>query len=141
MGQRFRCRAPKITGLIALHAQHPAEVEATLIDKGLRWRDVGSVDFNWADAYAVLSTAAWDSPIARTRKDWQWGNPLYELLVTIIEQTYNANVLVGNWSGAKQSNLLHIPRPGEIDKHVTKLTGTPESVDDINAWLDGRIQQ
>ena len=73
MGIRLLGRCPKIGSLIDLHDKYPDGFEASLIERGLRYREVG-VDprFTWWDMYAVIVTLPYDSPLERQRngKDW-----------------------------------------------------------------------
>jgi len=106
----------------------------------LRWRNAGSAEFTWGDCWAVISTLPWDAPLSRTDPDWQWGDPRYDLLVTMLETVHNQLLalrcgLAGK--NASQADLLRIPRPG--DKSVTRFGNNPVSLDELDAWLESRI--
>lgn len=136
------CGGPyRIDGLLDLHGQYPGAVEASLIAHGLRWRDVGTPGFRWSDCIALLDNLPWDAPLRRAADDdWRWGNPIFEVLVTIAEATYNANVYRARGRKTRGSDLLKIPRPWGKEKSVEKLGGAPEPIADIDAWLDARIE-
>lgn len=140
MGQRLRRGPYRVAGLIDLHDSHPGAFEATLIERGLRWRDVGSPGFRWSDLLALVEYLPWDAPLLRaTKEDWRWRNPVYELLVTIAEETFNANVLRRRGHKTRKSDLLRVPRPWEKQKRETKLGGKPEPIGVIVTWLEDRM--
>lgn len=88
----------------------------------------------------MVEHAGWDDPISRAiNENWRWNNPLYEVLVTIAEATHNQTLLVGNLSGVKKRDLLHIPRPGEIETSTQQLGGSPEPIGEIDDWLDDQL--
>ena len=138
MGGRVRGGPYRIDGLIDLHDEHPSAFEATLITFGLRWRHAGTPDLLWSDLIALVDHLPWDAPLRRAQPDWQWGDPKYELLVTITEAVHNT-WLVNSRKKVRPSDLLRIPRPWAKEKHVTKIGGAPEPIADIDAWLDARI--
>lgn len=137
MGRGLGACGPKIIGLLEAHEKHPEGVEASLIERGLRWRDVGSRRFTWEDAHAVISTLPWDSPLARQSVEgWEWGNPIHQLLAIIAEATHNGNIWVGRWnSKVKDSDLLRIQRPGDVDHSVTTLGSDPVPLDEMIEFL------
>ena len=98
---------------------------------------MGSSLFTWEDAHAVISTLPWDSPLTRQAvEDWEWGNPIHQLLALIAEATHNGNLYVGKWnSTGRDSDLLHIRRPGEIDHTVTKIGSDAVPLSDLIAFL------
>lgn len=141
VGGRVRGRPYRVDGLIDLHRQHPQAVEAALIHAGLRWRDVGTPRFSWSDCIAVIDCLPWDAPLRRkVDPDWRWAHPWYELLVLIAESTHNANVQRARGSKLRKSDLLNIPRPGDIETHQQVITGTPVPLDELDAWLDTHIE-
>ena len=137
MGRGLRARSPKILGLLEAHENHPEGFEASLIERGLRWRDVGSSRFTWEDAHAVIATLPWDSPLTRQAVEgWEWGNPIHQLLALIAEATHNGNLYVGKWNTKlRDSDLLHIRRPGEIDHTVTKIGSDAVPISDLVTFL------
>ncbi|MBV7412290.1 hypothetical protein ACUIAC_01055 [Dermabacteraceae bacterium P13138] len=135
MGGRRGDPGGKIFGLIQQHEQYPEAFEATLIQAGLRWRDVEHPSparraDAWTDILAVISSCAWDSPLARKQPDWQWGNPFYELTALIAEVLHSISLRTPNKTKARQQDVLRIPRPGER----TKL-GDALPLADMEAWL------
>lgn len=143
MEQRVPGAGGKILELTALHAEHPAAIEATLIAAGLRWRHVYSESPRkranaWRDIAAVIETAPWDSPIARALepKDWPWGNPLHNIVVSILEATQAVNVKTIAPKNVRRSDFLQVPRPWDQSK-ASKTIGTPMPLADLDAWLAG----
>lgn len=134
----------KIQGLIELHAKHPEGFEATLIEAGLRWRDVESDSprrraHAWQDIYAVITTRAWDSPLSRVEPDWWWGDPKHDLLTSLLEVAgaINVKTLVDKKSGVKKSDFPKIKRPWDQSKDNKRIGADPLPLADLDAWLDG----
>lgn len=99
--------------------------------------DVGSPDFDWADAIAILSTAA---P----------GSPLHDVLYPEAAGWTNENMLLADavdalhvlaWQGAggkKANKPKPIPRPGVGTDQKRKIGGKPIDIDEMKAILDAR---
>ncbi len=136
MGRNVRSPGPKIVGLIDLHDEHPEGFEAALIERGLRWRDVGSRRFTWGDCWAVISTLPWDAPLNRQANEhWAWGNPLHELVAIVAEATHNRNLYAGAQMKVRKSDLLRVPRPGDKQKTETKLGGDSVPLGELVVFL------
>lgn len=65
MGCSVRRKPGGILGLLELHEKHSEAIEHDLIALGLRWRDVGSDDFNWRDLLAIVKAATPGTAIYR----------------------------------------------------------------------------
>lgn len=137
MGQRIVGRCPKIWGLIDLHDDYPEAFEATLIERGLRWDDIGSDQLTWRDVYALFSTLPFDAPINRAKdKQWWWYHPAMEVLVGIFEATQLTAAVVEKQPKLKKSNLPKpIPRPWDTQKDEKKLGDNPLPLDDMKAAI------
>lgn len=132
----------KIQGLIELHAEHPEGFEATLVQAGLRWRDVESSSprrraHAWQDIDVIISTRSWDSPLSRMEPDWWWGDPKHDLLATLIEVTGATNVKTPAPKGVKKSDFPKITRPWEQSKNNKRIGSDPLPLADLDSWLDG----
>lgn len=127
---------PKINGLIALHDDYPDAVDAVLIQHGVRWRDVGSREFDWADCHAILSSLPPWSPVHRAEapESWIWALPGFDTLMTIAEALVTANVQRGNASGAPAARFpKRIVRPW--DTSTGQLGDGALPFDELDAWL------
>lgn len=132
----------KIWGLIELHDEKPQAVEATLIQAGLRWRDVESSSPRrrtqaWQDIHAVISTHPWDSPLARSEEQWWWGDRKHDVLVSILEATAATAVKTPNETKAKKADFVRIDRPWDEAKSSRRIGSKPLPISELDAWLDG----
>lgn len=138
MGQRGDHR-PKIIGLIELHEEHRAAVEASLIYAGLRWRDAGTRRCSWSDVNAVLSTQAWDSPLAKAMEpeNWFWYGPQYPLLIEVRDYLRQVSYKTPLQD---QKHKAGMPRmttpPWGKDEKVTKFSPEPTTEDDVLAHIE-----
>lgn len=106
--------------------------------------DAGKRRNTWGDILAVIYTEPPGGPISRAQdpEDWKWYLPGYDQLQTITEQLATANVLHGNQSGAKKSELPErAPRPWSTDKEteVKEFKMDPTPLDQLDTWLDSRM--
>ena len=132
----------EIQALTEIYEEHATAVEATLIQAGLRWRDLEDpvgTGTDWGDVAAVLEYASWDAPIRRAvnPKDWPWNDPARDLLAGIVDELRLVRAQIGNLSGVKQHQLPPpIPRPGkssdpqEIERREAPLT----EIDSMLGW-------
>ena len=142
-----RCRRDprgKILSLLQLRDEHPEAFDATLIQAGLRWRDVESSSprrraHAWADINAVIATRAWDSPLSRQTDQWWWGDPKHDVLVSTLEMTAAVNVKTPAPKGVKKSDFVRVPRPWDKrnDKKAKRIGTTAMPLAELDAWLEG----
>ncbi len=144
MGEGVRDRPGKVLALIDAHEEHPLEVEATLIQAGLRWRDLEapvSTGTDWGDVLAAVYCSPWDAPIRKViePKDWVWGDPSRDLLAGVVDELRNLRAQVGNLSKVQVSQMPQpIPRPatssgpgeGQIETGEATLT----EIDALLGW-------
>lgn len=138
MGQGKSRLRPKIRGLIDLHDEHPDAFEATLIERGLRYRDVGSADFTWADMHAVIATLAYDSPLMRAVNggDWFWYGPYSDLLAGIYDAAAAGTATQAQRQKIKSSEVPKpLIRPWQKRKEVSKLGNKPRLLSELDKLL------
>lgn len=143
MGQRLGDSGGGIWGLIQLHDEHPRAFEASLIRAGVRWRDVGSVDFTWADCVALIETLSWDDPLTRAvhPDDWAWGNPMQDIVVSLLDMMIQVNAKTPVQDKRMKANLpKRIPRPWDKTKAGDKITGAAKSLAELDKFLDSRMR-
>lgn len=132
MAGRAAGQPPKIIELVELHKKHPAAFEATLIEHGLRWRDVATRQFTWSDCYALMSTQPFDAPInkAINGKDWWWYHPVVDHIVGIFDALGVIAAILNQRPNVKKSQ---IPKPTlrpwdtTKEKEVLKVKPSPLS--------------
>jgi hypothetical protein len=132
-------RNPKIGWLVQLHAEHPEAVEVSLISAGLRWRDVGTPEVPWSDAWAILTTQAWDSPLAKALKpdEWYWYDPHYPV---VVDSRDLLRVIATKMQVNPKVRREHIPSPTKppwaTDAGTTKYAPEPSTEDEVMAHLE-----
>lgn len=118
-------------------------MEARLLEMGLRWSEVG-YSCDWQDIISALESEPPWGPIHRAKepKNWLWGLPGYDELVSLLEMTAAGNVQRGNQSGAKKSEFpKRIRRPWDERDTVNerKLGGTKVSLEEMDRLLEERM--
>lgn len=140
MGEGIGREPGKVQGLVEAHDEHPEGFEAALIERGLRWRDVGTPDFTWGDCWAVISTLPWDSPLNRqSNPEWVWDGPYTERLTILTEAAQHTSAKTPNWTKRQKRHLLHFVRPDERKERVTSLGNTPRPLAEMADWMAGRM--
>lgn len=127
MDGRFYHFCPKIQGLLDLRHRHPEAFDATLLERGFRFADVGSC-LTWWDLHAIFSTAPYDSPIQRALnpKDWWWANPVNEIIVGLFESNQMLLAVAERRQGIKRSELPKpVPRPWDVSTNTEKIGDKP----------------
>lgn len=145
MGRGGRDPGPKIWGLIALHDQHPGAFEASLIRAGVRWRDIGTPAFTWGDCIALVENLAWDDPLNRARnpKDWVWGDPLRDPIVSVIDVLAQVNAKTPRPRGMPASRLpdrIKRPTAGAASSEP-QIRGESKSISEMDAWMRSRMSR
>lgn len=114
-------------------------MEVALIGAGLRWRDVGSEDCTWSDVNAVLTTQAWDSPVAKALepKNWFWYDPLYPVLVEVRDYLKQVSYKTPLQDRNHRAGMpkMTVP-PWGTDTSVTKFAPTPVTEDELEAHFE-----
>lgn len=131
-------RPLKVIEIIRLHREYPSAVEAELINRGFRWRDVGTKRFTWGDLVAVIESISWDSPIRRAMDPefFHFGNPEYALLADIRDFLGVIAVKTPTPKGMSKKHLPEpVPRPGDESKNKKVYKAEPVSF----AQLDQEI--
>lgn len=109
----------------------------------MRWRDVGSHAFTWADCLALVEHLDWDDPLSRAMnpKDWAWNDPSRDLLVTVIEVLGQINAKTPLAHKQKKGDLpKRIPRPWDKkSQSVQKLGSKPRPLAEIDEWMKKRL--
>lgn len=129
---------PKIIELIRLHEQYTDAFEATLIDRGLRWRDVASDEFTWADCWAVMSTLPHDAPLNRAINPdtWFWYNPMFDVVTGIYDGLSQLVAVVTRRPGIKKSEVpKRTRRPWDKNEEVEVLKVKPSKIADLRKLL------
>jgi len=103
----------EIHQMLALHKKYPEQLEVDLIDRGLRWRNCPSPEFNWRDLLLVIRYSSGDSHIVKASdpKRGGWTN----LTMMIADLIDGVNWLVWSKTEAAQkggSPPPPIERPG-----------------------------
>jgi len=109
-----------------------------LIERGLRWRDAGSLDFTWDDCYAIITSLPPDSALHRAEnpKTWHWADPHTDLLATLVDLLGQSVATQAQRPKIKTSELpKRIPRPWEIEQHEEKLRAKAMPIDELNKQL------
>lgn len=93
---------------------------------------------------AVIHTEPTDGPIHRAEnpEDWVWYTPHFNHLQTIVEVLMTGNVLQGNQSGAKSSQLPErAKRPWDKSQsqEVKEFKFEPTPLDVLDDWLNARM--
>lgn len=119
-------------------------MEATLIQAGLRWRDLDapvSTGTDWGDVVAAVWCCPWDAPIRKVLepKDWVWGDPSRDLLAGVVDELRNLRAQVGNLSKVQVSQMPKpIPRPasssGSGDGQIETGEATLAEIDALLGW-------
>lgn len=128
MGEGLERGPPKIQGLIQAHKENPEAFEASLIERGLRWRDVGSARFTWSDCWAVISTLPFDAPLSRAQApdEWMWAHPWTQYIVHAGENAMlQKGVTKSERKGLKDRDLNPTPRPGQKEKERLEADAMP----------------
>lgn len=108
-----------------------------MIERGLRWRDIGSRSFTWDDCHAVISTLPFDAPLARAQgPDWIWYHPLADLVAGIYDNTGVIGATQDRRPRIKKSEIpKQLVRPWMKQEHVDKIGNTPRPLDELNKLL------
>lgn len=128
----------EICELIQLHEQHPAAFEASLIDRGLRWRDVATERLTWADLWAVISNLPYDDPLVRAinGKDWFWYHPAFDVLVGIYDTLSQIVAVVSRRPQIKRSEVPKpTRRPWDQKQETEVLKVKPSKISDLRKLL------
>lgn len=130
MGRGAAGGPPKILELFRIHQQHQTAFEASLILRGLRWRDVGSRDFTWDDLWALVDNLSYGDPLMRAinGKDWWWYHPAVDHLVGIYDGIGQLAAVVSRRRGIKKSELPKVtlrPWDKSRDVEVLKVKASP----------------
>lgn len=125
----------KILAALDLYRRHESAVRSRLLELNLNWDASRRGKSNWANIIAALETAPWDSAIrqAEIPDSWQWGNPLYEPVLTSMEALIAANIQRSG-DKAAANRFKRIPRPG--DPAEQKLATAVTTIDELNALFD-----
>jgi Family of unknown function (DUF5361) len=103
----------EIRQLIALHMKHPEELEIDLIDRGLRWRNCPSPEFNWRDLRLVVHFSSVDSHIVSVTNPKRAGWNNFTMLMADMVDSLNWLVWAKTESAQKGgSPPAQIERPG-----------------------------
>src|SRR5699024_8611144 len=106
--------------LLALIEEHREAIEADLIDRGLRLRDVGGKSFTWRDLLVIVRQSKRDSALFRAMhpNEHQWG--VTELLQAQTVDLLSLLVWFKTKDGQKGRNRPDpVPRPG-VEPRVKK---------------------
>lgn len=109
-----------------------------MIERGLRWRDVGTRSFTWGDCYAVIAALPYDAPLLRAEnpKEWFWFHPMNDVLVGIYDALAITSATQAQRPKIKKSDIPKPTlRPWDKSKDVEKLGNTPRPIDELNALL------
>ena len=138
MELRSAYRLGKILELLRLHKEHPTAFEASLIDRGLRWRDVASEDFTWADCWAVVEHLPFNDPLVRAvgGANWWWGHPAMDYLVGIYDGLGQIAAVVSRRPGIKKSEIPKPTlRPWDKSRDTEVLKVKPSKLSDLRKLL------
>jgi Family of unknown function (DUF5361) len=104
-----------IRRLLSLHKKYPDELEMDLIDRGLRWRDCPSAEFNWRDLYLVVRYAGADSNVVRATDPKRAGWTTHTMLMADMVDSLNWLVWAKTEAAQKGgSPPSPIERPGVL---------------------------
>lgn len=138
MGQGVGRGTGEILSLIDLHREHPAAFEASLIERGLRWREIGSERFDWADLHAVISNLPYDDPLMRAMnpKTWFWFHPMNDIIAGIFDRVGLMAAVVERRQKIKRADVPKpLVRPWDKQKDVKKIGDKPVPIDDMRRLL------
>lgn len=124
--------------LVRLHAEHPAAFEATLIERGLRWREVGTDGFTWSDCWAVISNLPYDAPLTKAINgaDWWWYHPVVDFVVGSFDYLGVIAAVVQRRPKLKRDDVpKRTVRPWERRKETEVLKVKPSKLDDLRKLL------
>lgn len=123
MASRIECEPGGIQGLLALHDEHTEAVERDLIALGLRWRDVGSKRFTWADLRSIVHASQPGSAMYRamTPESAGWSHSDY-LMADLYDAVAWNTFVTARVTGSKSKKPKPYPRPGV--KHETHAEST-----------------
>lgn len=113
-------------------------MEATLIERGLRWEDVGTDQLNWRDLESIVETLKADSPLFRAMhpKDWYWYDPFFEILAGIHDAVHHRAATGDIRPGIKKRDVPKpLVRPWQKVKEEEKLVGDKMPLDDMRQAL------
>lgn len=129
---------PKILELIRLHSTYPEAFEASLIDRGLRWRDVASEHLTWSDLWAIISNLPYDDPLIRAinGKDWFWYHPMFDVLTGIYDGISQLVAVVSRRPGIKRTEIPKPTlRPWDKKQESEVLKVKPSKISDLRKRL------
>ena len=108
MGEGLEGRSGGITGLVRVIRDHGEALEADLIERGLRLRNVGTEEFTWADLSAIVRHLPDSSALVRDsmddlqREKAQWG--VAEQLMAVMANALNVLVWAKTEDASKGIN-------------------------------------
>lgn len=132
------CGFREISELIQLHTQYPSAFEASLIDRGLRWRDIATEDLTWSDCWAVIDNLPYDDPLMRAinGKEWFWYNPMFDVVTGIYDGLSQLVAVVTRRPGIKRSEVpKRTRRPWDKNEEVEILKVKPSKIADLRKLL------
>lgn len=106
-----------------------------MIERDLRWRDVGSAHFTWSDCWAVMTTLPFDAPLRRAQEpdNWVWADPFADLVANMAEAAILYKSLMKSQHKLSAKKVPRIPRPW--DKEKTKLVADAMPIDELRKKL------
>lgn len=129
---------PKILELIELHSRHTTAFEASLIERGLRWRDIGGADLTWSDVWAVVENLPYDDPLMRAINGptWFWYHPAFDYLVGIYDELRVLISVVNRRRNIKSTEVAKpTVRPWDKVKTEQVIKVEPSSLDKLRALI------
>lgn len=129
---------PKILGLIDLHRAHPSAFEASLIDRGLRWREVGSEHLDWADLHAIVENIPYDDPLNRAMHptSWFWHHPLTDIIAGVFDRVGFLAAVGQRRDRIRRADVPKpLVRPWDKKKDTKKIGDKPVPLDDMKRLL------
>lgn len=95
-----------------------------MIERGLRWRNVGSAQFTWSDCWAVMHTLPFDAPLKRFQEpdEWFWAHPMTDWFAVMTEESMLHAGILKKKHKVSAKKMPHIKRPWEKTKEKLKAT-------------------
>lgn len=104
----------------------------------MRFRDVGSPGFTWADCWAIYVSLPPDSPLHRAKnpKDWHWYVREIEFLAGIYDAVNHLAATVAKQPGVKKKDIPKpLVRPWDKVKEEQKIVGDKMPLDEMRQAL------
>ena len=107
--------------------------------------DIGGA-LSWGSLNSFIKNLGSDSALAREvnkTQGWETTTKTNALLADIFDllQVIHADLVSWASNGKKKANIKPYPRPGkETDKNVRKFGKGALPVDDLHAWIKGRLK-